>query len=179
MTPTHSGEVQFVRWTDSSKGGPCVTFRLHDREELEAFIGMEGKRFMAALVGIADDETPLEPVKSNLVESHQVKTEDKPKGGALAKLAGQWCADPVFWEWLWASLDASSRAMSKSLKSEVTSPSPYTSSARAISEEWATSWVRHFCDIESRAELDHDPEAADKFHRLIREPYMQYLKSKR
>lgn len=158
MKTTHSGEVQFVRWTDSSKSGPCVTFRLHDREELEAFIGMEGKRFMGAFVGIADDETPIEPAKSNSGEFDGIKPEEKPKGGALAKLAGQWCADPVFRAWL------------------VLTDRVITDDIDLADAEVAAIWLRHACEVNSRAELDHNPEAADKFHRLIREPYMQYLK---
>jgi hypothetical protein len=35
-------------------------------------------------------------------------------------------------------------------------------------------WVRWRCNIESRSELDHNPEAAKIFHEQIREPYADW-----
>jgi hypothetical protein len=60
VTPTFQGEVQFRRYSDSSTQGPGVYFGLAEREALEAFIGKEGKRFMAVLVEIGDDEQPVQ-----------------------------------------------------------------------------------------------------------------------
>jgi len=73
-------------------------------------------------------------------------TVEKPKGGPLAKLAGMWCNDPEFWVW----------ACSKT-------------------PEQATQFIYGACDIESRAELDHNPVAAEKFHRAVRGPYSKHL----
>ena len=66
----------------------------------------------------------------------------KPKGGPLAKLAGQWCADPFFRHWYGAK-DA----------------------------DEAAHMMRIECHVDSRAELDHDEFAAQLFHRHIREPF--------
>jgi hypothetical protein len=77
---------------------------------------------------------------------------EKPKGGALAKLAGMWCNDPEFWSWLETDPDNA-----------------------AHSASGAASCLYTICEIESRAELDHNPEAAEKFHRLIRGPYSKHL----
>ena len=77
---------------------------------------------------------------------------DKPKGGPLAKLAGMWCNDPEFWKWLETDPDNC-----------------------APNEHGAALCLYALCEIESRAELDHDPIAAEKFHRLIRGPYSKYL----
>lgn len=80
---------------------------------------------------------------------------DKPKGGALAKLAGMWCNDPAFWEWL--ETDENNCAHG---------------------ERGAALCLYDICGIKSRAELDNDPEAAEKFHKFIREPYSEWLKKR-
>ena len=90
IQPSFSGETQFVTFTDSSKGGPRVTLRLSDRDELAAFIGKEGKRYMCVLVEIADDETPATPPVVTTAEPEQ------PKGGKLARDAAVICADATF-----------------------------------------------------------------------------------
>lgn len=77
---------------------------------------------------------------------------EKPKGGPLSKLAGMWCNDPEFWAWL------------------ETDPDNACHSAHG-----AAHCLYAICEIESRAELDHDQRAAEKFHRLIRGPYQKYL----
>ena len=69
------------------------------------------------------------------------------KGGALAKLAGQWCADPVFQKWLFV-----------------------------YSELEAAQKIKHFCEVDSRRMLDHNPKAADLFQGLFRTPYMKHLR---
>jgi hypothetical protein len=68
------------------------------------------------------------------------------KGGPLAKLAGMWCQSPDFQEWC---------------------------GARAPDD--ARKFILHKCSIESRAELDHDPDAAKEFH-VIRRQFVEWLK---
>lgn len=72
---------------------------------------------------------------------------EKPKGKELAQLAGRWCADPYFQHWLGAT-----------------------------DEDDAAAQIRLACRITSRAELDHNEQAAAKFHRTFREPFRQYCK---
>lgn len=93
---------------------------------------------------VAADQKPVEPVK------------EQPKGGALAKLAGQWCNDPIFWEWL-----------------------EETVGEKVASADDAAILVRHITDVASRAELDSNTAAADRFHRLIRRPYAEWLEWRR
>ena len=154
MTPTFSGEIQLAGWSESHTGGCKVTFWLSSPDELAAFRTLTvrkgntaGQRFMAALVEVGDDELPVPPpsVKESL-------TPETPKGGALAKLAGMWCADKTFQSWLGV--------------------------ADEDSENRATLSFYELCDIRSRRELDHDPAAAERFNRLIRGPYMKWRVSK-
>lgn len=86
LTPKYSGEVQFAGYTDSSRNGPRVTFRLGDRSDLEQFVGMEGKRYMLAIVEIGDDEQPVQQPRERL--------------GPLCEWAVMRCKDPKFWEFL-------------------------------------------------------------------------------
>lgn len=81
--------------------------------------------------------------------------EDQPKGGALAKLAGMWCADATFQQWLEIDPDNA-----------------------APNESGAALCLYALCDIQSRRQLDHDPAAAERFNRLIRGPYMKWRASK-
>lgn len=60
ITPAFQGEVQFRRWSDSSTQGVQVTFALPDSEALEPLKHKAGKRFMAVLVEIGDDEQPVQ-----------------------------------------------------------------------------------------------------------------------
>jgi hypothetical protein len=87
VTPNFSGEVQFRRYSDTSTQGQQIVFAVADREALEAFIGKEGKRFMAVLVEIGDDEQPVPPPPR------------KDTRGPLCREACDYCAMPEFWRW--------------------------------------------------------------------------------
>jgi hypothetical protein len=94
ITPAFQGEVQFATYSDSSRSGPRITLRLHDRAELERFVGKEAKRFMCVLVEIGDDEQPVQPAP---------QAEPKPpaqRTGPKALLAVQLCKNPAFQRWL-------------------------------------------------------------------------------
>lgn len=141
MNPQYAGEVRVVRSSYTSKNGPTITLALHDIDELGKVASLDGKRFMVALVQIGDDEQPVEAPEL--------------KGGELAKLAGRWCSDPEFWEWL----------------------NQFHSGDLVDSEKRAAELVRDICNISSRARLDHDKFAAARFNDLIREPYRAWLEA--
>lgn len=94
----------------------------------------------------------------------------KPKGGPLSMLAGRWCADPGFQEWVRPVYDR--MLGGKGLGWGDLGPT-------GAAELGAAGFARHAilvaCDILSRAELDHNPLAADSFNQRIREPYMRHL----
>lgn len=79
---------------------------------------------------------------------------EAPKGGQWAKQAGMWCADSDFWAFL------GNRGYSPK------------------SPEEAAECVRSFCEIGSRAELDHDPEALARYNDRIRHPFMKYMQAR-
>lgn len=90
-TPTFTGEVQFRRWSDSSTQGVQVTFALHDSEALEPLKHKAGKRFMAVLVEIGDDEQPVEPMPAK---------PRKDTRGPLCREACDLCDLPEFQRWV-------------------------------------------------------------------------------
>lgn len=145
---TYHGEVRVVRSSYTSKTGPTLTLALHDIEELNKVQGMDGKRYMLALVEIGDDELPAQqPTKTE-----GAPQPEKPKGGPLAKLAGMWCNDGAFWAWA---------------EKEFGQPVESSSDAAAI--------IREYCDVQSRAELDNSAKAETLFQTYIRAPYMKHL----
>lgn len=80
---------------------------------------------------------------------------DERKGGELARLAGILCGDPEFQAWL-----------------EARNPQLAERAPLGLADaDLAAHLVRTICDVESRAELDHNPEAARRFHELIRKPW--------
>jgi hypothetical protein len=145
--PTYQEEVQFVAYSDSSRNGARVTFRLPDRDLLEHFIGQDGKRFMMVLVEIGADEQPVEPAPVA-----------RPRGGRLAKEAGIMCANKAFHrqveaffptQWGKAMLDCDG--------------DPVAAAAHVI---------RKVCGVLSRADLDHSADAADNFQRCFRKRWI-------
>ena len=160
IIPTFHGEMQLAGWSETHTGGCKVTFWLPDPADLEAFRTLTvrkgnqaGHRFMVAMVEIGDDEQPVQgnPVQGNPVQGNPVPqpTEpERPKGGALARLAGMWCNDADFWAWL------------------------RSQGNKCASAEDAAAIVRDICAIDSRAELDSNADAERAFQESIRSPFM-------
>lgn len=74
-------------------------------------------------------------------------------GGELARLAGIFAGQPEFREFLAATW-------------------PDSSTIRTAAD--ATALVKQLCAVHSRIEFDHDDAAADRFHCLIRIPYVNW-----
>lgn len=154
LTPVFQGEMLLRRWSESSTQGVQVTLALADSDDLGKFKGLEGKRFMAVLVQIGDDEQPVSADSSAQKQSANSRAAREPLGD-LCWRAVQWCKEPEFWAWL-------SRAFC-------------AEDGGVYNEVGAKILLCHKCGVESRKELDTNPEAARKFHELIRAPYQKYL----
>ena len=76
------------------------------------------------------------------------------KGGALAKLAAIFCEQPQFRIFL---------------NMKLPDPGQYI-----LTAEQATEHLKMVCKVESRIEFDNDPEAAERFHDLVRIPYVNW-----
>lgn len=141
-----------------------ISFDIEPKDAQDAFKLFAAPGTPAAIAALAvgymskndgDIDTSPERVQKTAESVH-----DKPKGGPLSKLAAMWCGDPEFWAWI-----NGMEGMEESTWEITTSDD-------------ASSWVRSMCEITSRAELDHDGIAAEKFHRLIRGPYSKYLQAR-
>lgn len=152
ITPTFSGEVQFRRYSDTSTQGTQIVLALADRESLQSFIGLEGKRFMAVLVQIGDDELPIIGNPTSETKPGKSRNDREPLGD-LCWRAVQWCKEPEFQEWL----------------------SVTHNEGIALTEDVARWFILELCGIQSRKELDTNPEAARKFTQIIRIPYQKHM----
>lgn len=151
IKPMFSGEVQLAAWSESHNGGCKITLWLADSSDLDAFRAMTvrkgntaGQRLACVMVEIADDETAVQ-------EPAPEPKPEPPKGGALARLAGQWCGSQEFWLFLRAN----------GMKCE--------------SADDAANIIRSTCKITSRAELDNNADAARIFQDRFRLPYMKWM----
>jgi hypothetical protein len=145
-------EAMLLSWAETSNGGAKIVLQLADADDLEPFKRMTlakgkqaGQRLGCAFVEIGDDEKPVERRKHG--------------AGPLAQLAGRWCEDVAFQHWL----------------------------EDAVPTVWAVHWdparldetaarvVRMMCGVASRSELDTNPTAGRTFHKLIREPFSEWL----
>lgn len=135
---SYHSEVRFVRSSYSSKTGTTITLALPDSDELSKVQGMDGKRYMLALVEIGDDELPVQ----------------KPKGGYASKWIALRCAESAFRQFIIE-----------------TNPFGWRIST---DEHMAADQVRQWCQVESRADIDHNLVAKAIFDEQIRIPYMKW-----
>lgn len=152
--PTFSGEVQFRRYSDTSTQGASIVLSLADRDELSAFIGKEGKRFMAVLVEVGDDEQPVQYQPGSVVPADMVGGKLVPKIGPICQWLVMRCGEPEFWEFLNAEHPGDTEATNADTAAEV---------------------VKEVLTIESRKQIDGNRELESAFHRLIRGPYSKWL----
>jgi hypothetical protein len=125
-----------------------------DAEAAFKILGMPGSP-----IAIARLETGT-ATATPTVEATQPEDHHQPKGGPLAKLAGQLCHQAAFCEWLCDAFPSAFQAA--------------VAESSGNKEEAAAIVIRKLCGVESRAEIDSNQEASTRFHRLIRIPYATY-----
>lgn len=152
-------DLRFVRWNLSSANGAVVTFEIEDKAEWDKM-----RESDALDSGYRIEE--LEPIEFMLIEldgeGKPVNVEQRarlekyaakkkwPKGGAQSKRAGRLCADADFMDWV-TSL------------SVISETNPATVAA----------WVREEANLDTRAQLDHDPQALNRFELRIMKPFLR------
>ncbi|MBU9386600.1 hypothetical protein [Burkholderia multivorans] len=150
ITPTFQGEMQLAGWSETHNGGCKVTFWLPDATDLEAFRALTVRKGNQAghrfMAVLVELGDDERPAQPPSAPSAR----NEQKGGPLAKLAGMWSSSQDFWLFLRAQ------------------------GLRCESEGDAAQIIRSTCHIESRAELDHNEEAARIFHQRIRQPFIRW-----
>lgn len=194
---SYLGEMQLLGWSESHNHGAKLTLALPDPDDLAPFRtmtvrkGKQAGQILAVLVvEMADGEEPSGALLRALEAANQkTSTEtgeigrvgddrwpevvwqpetERLKGGPLARLAGRFCGDNSFVEWVRPIYD---RAMGgEGLGWGDVSPDEVGGK-----EVYARHAILVLCKVDSRRMLDHDPVAAELFHRLIRKPYSAHL----
>lgn len=136
---------------DMADGSLRITFEFEPRHAAEAF-ALFGPRGRAVAIAALKDGAAAIPSNPGVLE--------KPKGGEWAKLAGMWCEDPHFYDWINSTTHAGV-------------------SWHVHNDMGAAAFVREMCEIDSRALLDHNKQAWIRFDNLIRRPYMQFMQDRR
>lgn len=75
----------------------------------------------------------------------------KDRPGHLCIMACTFCADKTFWKWMERHFNADCE-----------------------SEDQAADLIYDLCEITSRKQLDTDPNAAERFHNVIRRPFVAW-----
>lgn len=125
-----------------------LTIDIEPRYAQEAF-ALFGQRGMPCVIARLTQEaaTAAQQAETVAANADVPAADEKPKGGDLAKLAGQFCAQEKFQAWMCVE-----------------------------TAEAAAKLVREICIVDSRAELDHNEMAAERFHTQIRKPYADWLR---
>lgn len=137
--------------------GASVSVKTMSDGTLRLSIDIEPRNAQAAfaLFGAPGRAVALAALKDGAGAVTEIPVSEKPKGGEWAKLAGMWCNDPDFWAWL-----------NQTFKLYVQIPLQ------------AATVLRSHCEIESRAELDNDPAALQRFNERIRHPFMKWMQAR-
>lgn len=96
---------------------------------------------------------------------------EKPKGGPLARLAGQWCQMPEFHRWIGIKHSDALNHVIVLETGVIDFKDPETKA------DLAAKVVRHVCMVDSRAKLDSDPDARRLFNEYFREPFSAWLET--
>jgi hypothetical protein len=138
---------------DMADGSLRITLEFDPRHAKDAY-ALFGTRGTPVAVAAITQEAAQEQAQKETIES------DKPKGGPLAKLAGIWCTEPSFWAW-----------------ANLSTIHGYTDDI--VDSDDAAKFVRVVSGVDSRSELDHNPDASRIFNEKIRLPYMEWLQGKK
>lgn len=136
------GELMLAGWSETHTGGAKVTFWLPDADALDTFRSMTVRKG-----NTAGQRFMAVLVELNDDDTPKPAEVDKPKGGSLAQSAGVICGTEEFQRF------ASERAD--------------TWDAGLPQQQNAAEFVRQFCRVNSRAELDHSPTAKQLFGQLM------------
>lgn len=142
-------DVVFLAWTISNSAGAKIKFELQDADDFEFFRALaEGYAWMMTLIELDEENKPIDQQAREKAETV--------KGGPKSQRAGAMCADPSFQQFVMGILRVERRDGRVAI--------------RATPDECAE-FIRRKCKIASRAELDHDEAAWERFTRWVSKPF--------
>lgn len=143
---TWSGDVMFLGWSASHTGGTKLRFQLGEEKDLKFLMDVpHGTECSMGMRELDEEGGMVDELVKERVESE--------RGGPLSKRAAQLGRDPEFLGWL--------KSTGKL--------------AQIFSESDCADYIRAVCGISSRAQLDHDDRAAERFKTMILNPYIQHM----
>jgi len=159
--PMFNGELMLMSGGQPLGQGFWVSFWIDDEADHHPFAGYRGRKgdtpgdmYSAAFVELDDDDSAIDQDKRALVEDAHARASQK-----LSQYCYMLCNNEMFILYL-------------------EEREPVNEEAQTIKwwakENRVARWVRWRCNIESRAELDTNKEAARIFHEQIREPYADW-----
>lgn len=146
MTPATAfqGELMLAGWSETHTGGAKVTFWLPDAETLDTFRTMTVRKGSTA-----GQRFMCVLVELNDDDTPKAPEADRPKGGTLAQSAGVLCDTDLFQQYALAKATNVVPGLSRN--------------------QIAAAYIRLFCRVTSRAEIDHSPTARQLFAQLMAE----------
>lgn len=140
-------DALFIGWTMSNTAGGRIKFELVSPDDFQFFRDLPpGSEWSATLVELDDEEKPVDQQARERVETV--------KGGPKSQRAGAMCADSDFQRFVGRQIAGYDSPTIK----------------RATPDQCAD-FIRTKCRIASRAELDHDPAAWERFTRWVSKPF--------
>ena len=137
-----------------------LTIDIEPRDAAKAF----------ALFGVRGRSVAVTALRDGLGQIKEPPQAEKPKGGELAKLAGQWCERDDFVAFIRPVYDRHMGGKGDGWGDVV--PHDFPDGI----EGYCAHAVRVLCGVErSRSEIDHNPDAAVRFQHLIRRPFREWL----
>jgi hypothetical protein len=156
----YEDEVMLAGWNDSQQKGHTVKFWLSADHMGHPFEGISRtSTLIASLVELDDDD---EPIDQNMRD--RVERQGKLPSERVSYVAAMLCKSEGLWEYIkeqgeWEEAEIGSEA-------DTARVGGYHDVARY--------WMLMKLGIKSRAELDKDPELAERFHNEIRRPFLDW-----
>lgn len=164
--PFFEGEMMLAGGGNPLGAGMWVKFFLDEEASQHPFagctarsVGHPGDIFSATFYELDDDNEIIDPTKRQKIE--RLADDHGSEAQRLSQYVALLGQNELFIQWLAETVFLG------------------TSKERRPAEWWrkgdhVARWVRWVCKVESRSELDRRPEAAERFHRLIRHPYSEW-----
>lgn len=161
QSPWWRGETMLAGGGNPLQSGMWVKFWFPDEDLDHQFAGcsprtqkLPGDLFDVVLVEVADDETLIDEAKRKNADQHH-RGEQR-----LAQYAALLGTNELFLQWL---------------SEAVLMPDNKPREVKWWKvEDHVARYIRWICKIDSRAELDRNAQAAELFHKHVREPYNRW-----
>jgi hypothetical protein len=161
-------ELRFLRWAISSVHGAVVTFQTLDEKEWrrmreksnaidEGYTLDQLDATELILIELDQEGKPIN-VKQRAKLEKQQRERSWGKGGPQSKRAARLCKEDDCRMWVTA------RAQD---------PGAAPTVVQVFDWHQVAKWMRKECDIDSRAQLDHDPAALQRFEDRVMKPYLR------